>query len=86
MEVLNTNSYHYFTVSAALWLHSPALFLNSLGVGWCDDRAAVVHHLLAEMGYTARLWSLQGHVVPEVLINGRWEVWDTDLGVYYYTR
>jgi hypothetical protein len=39
---------------------------------------------MTQFGYTARVWQLEGHVVGEVLINGRWEMYDPDLKVYYF--
>src|SRR5690606_26197140 len=34
-------------------------------------------------GREARVWGLGGHVIPEVRVNGKWVVYDPDLGVYY---
>ncbi|MGE3600168.1 MAG: hypothetical protein AB7N70_31965 [Dehalococcoidia bacterium] len=34
-------------------------------------------------GYEARVWGLSGHVVPEILVDGRWQMFDPDLAVYY---
>jgi len=31
------------------------------------------YQIMTLSGYEARVWSLEGHVVPEVKINGRWK-------------
>jgi len=77
------NRYHFFPLSGELWYHGPALFFNSTGFGYCDDAASVYYHIMAELGFTARVWGLGGHVVPEVFVNGRWEMYDADMEVYY---
>ena len=63
------------------WIHSPELFINSLGLGYCDDRASVLATLWQAYGLRARIWDLQGHVVPEVLVAGKWQLHDPDIGV-----
>ncbi|MFO1219688.1 MAG: hypothetical protein U1E89_15075 [Burkholderiaceae bacterium] len=65
------------------WAHSPVIFLNSVGFGYCDDVASVYADLARTAGYEARVWGLQGHVVPELRVDGRWEMYDPDLEVYY---
>jgi hypothetical protein len=83
---IRDNRYHFWPLSPAHWNHSPTLFFNSIGFGLCDDSASVFSHLVTAMGYTGRVWELNGHVVPEVLIDGRWEMWDPDLELYYVNR
>ena len=77
---------HGVPITSARWLHSPSVLFNSVGLGFCDDAASAFAVLLRNLGYTTRVWGLDGHVVPEVLINGRWEMYDADLEVYYKTR
>jgi hypothetical protein len=66
--------------------------LNSLGFGFCDDIASVFYSLVTQMGYEARIWNIfspdaqLGHVIPEVLIQNRWEMYDPDLEVYYWNE
>src|SRR5262245_38920939 len=60
--------------------------MNSAGLGYCDDSAALFQELMTALGYTARTWGLNGHVVAEAFVNGRWEMWDPDLEVYYRNR
>jgi len=80
---IRDNRYHFFPITNAGWLSSPSLFFNSAGFGLCGDSANVFYHLMTALGYTARVWRLGGHVVAEVLVNDRWEMWDPDLEVNY---
>ncbi|HSC79035.1 MAG TPA: hypothetical protein VLC08_01660 [Chitinolyticbacter sp.] len=79
-------SRHWTPLTEATFIHRPAYFLRSLGAGFCDDRAAALHWMWLALGYEARVWGINGHVIPEVKINGRWEMYDPDYGVFYYTR
>ena len=78
------NRYHWGPLTGSLWNHDPTLFFNSIGFGLCDDSASLYYHSMTALGFTARVWGLSGHVVPEVFIDGRWEMYDPDLEVYYY--
>ncbi len=77
------NRYHFDPLTASRWNHSPGLFFSSIGFGYCDDSASLFRYLMTAMGFTSRVWMLTGHVVPEVLVDGRWEMWDPDLQVSY---
>ena len=66
------------------WQECPPLFINSLGFGYCDDSATVCYYLWKRMGYTCRVVKLGGHVVPEVEVNGRWEMYDPSFKTYYH--
>jgi len=79
--VKNRYSFHPYTDYA--WGHSPAVFLNSIGFGYCDDSASLYYILAKKSGYEARVWGLGGHVVAEVWIDDHWEMYDPDLAVYY---
>ena len=81
---IRDNRYHFNPMTALQWGHDPTLFFNSIGFGFCDDSASVYYQLMTSLGYTVRVWGMDGHVVPEVLINGRWEMYDPDKKVYYY--
>ena len=83
---IRDNRYHFERLTDAHWYDSPALFLNSAGFGYCGDSASVFYFLVTGMGYSARVWELSGHIVPEVFVNNRWEMWDPDLEVYYENR
>jgi hypothetical protein len=80
------NRHHFDPLTAEQWAHSPVLFLNSIGFGYCDDVATAFAALARAAGHEARVWTLSGHVVPEIRIDGRWEMYDPDLEVYYLNR
>jgi hypothetical protein len=82
-RTLAENTRRGATLSEATWLHGPVRLLNSLGFGYCDDVASAYSLLARAAGYETRVWTLGGHVVPEVLVDGRWEMFDPDVGVVY---
>ena len=77
------HSQHYAPLTGLEWLHDPILFFNSAGFGLCDDLAQVLYHFWTAMGYEARIWGLNGHVVPEVFAEGKWQLLDPDFRTYY---
>jgi len=81
---LSMNTWRGFTLTDAEWIHDPTVLVNSLGFEYCDDVAAALAVLVRSAGGTARVWTLNGHVVPEVLIGGRWRLYDADQGVIYH--
>lgn len=78
------NGYHDYPFSGELWTNDTWATLNSLGWGFCSNFAAVYLKIAEALGIEARIWGLSGHVVPEVRLNGRWQLYDPDLGVFYY--
>ncbi len=80
------NTYHDLPINAQQWWYAYWPTLNSLGFGLCSHVAAVFVEVARAAGYDARVWGLYGHVVPEIFDNGRWQMFDPDLDVYYYTR
>jgi hypothetical protein len=75
--------YHWCPISKEKWLHDPLLLINSIGFGFCDDVASIFAQLSKAAGYESRVWYLNGHIVPEVMTNGIWSMYDPDLSVYY---
>lgn len=71
------------TLTERAWIHEPLTLINSIGFGYCDDVASAFGHLASAAGYDVRIWSLSGHVAPEVMLDGRWQMLDPDIGVYY---
>lgn len=65
-KYLINNSYHYIPLTSEIWLHNPFVFLNSIGSGFCDDVSSVFLQIMGFKNYPARVWALNGHVVPEV--------------------
>jgi Transglutaminase-like superfamily len=80
------NRYHHEPYSPRAWAHAPALFFNSIGFGLCDDAASLFWALATHAGLESRVWFLNGHLVAEALIDGRWVVFDSDLEAYYLDR
>ncbi|MCB0539800.1 MAG: hypothetical protein KDE33_19955 [Bacteroidetes bacterium] len=66
------------------WCHNPNIFINSIASGYCDDLSSHLVLLWDKLGYKARVMGLEGHVIPEVYHNGKWELYDPDLRVYFY--
>jgi hypothetical protein len=99
---IRDHRYHSTPLTELRWQHAPALFLNSIGFGYCDDSASLLYFLWSRLGFEARVWDLGGHVVSEVFVQGRWEMYDAGLPgvsnryydnllgpqqcVYYYNR
>lgn len=82
-KYIKKNNYHFDPITRDIWLHNPFIYLNSIGNGYCDDVAAVFASIMRMKGLKARVWALNGHVVPEVFYNGKWMVFDPDLEVFY---
>jgi hypothetical protein len=80
---LRDSVYHDVFIDPAPWRMSPTVLLNSFGFGLCSSVAYAYRALAAEAGYEARVWALSGHVVPEIKVDGRWQVFDPDLAVFY---
>lgn len=66
------------------WQHNPFVLINSIGFGICDDKAAVLSSLWKTLGYKSRVWTLEGHVVPEIFIKDHWEMYDPHYKEYYF--
>ena len=80
---LRAQAQNYTPLNGDYWLHNPALFLNSLGFGYCDDLSAVFSGLAKAGGKPGRVWSLTDHVVSELYDEGRWQMYDADFQVTY---
>lgn len=74
---------HYYPLDMAYLKNQAHRYLNSRGFGFCSDVATVLSQVWQLLGYPARVWGLNGHVVPEVFANGTWHMLDPDLDVYY---
>lgn len=77
------NTFHSYPFTTDNWQHNPELFLNSLGGGFCDDRASVLAYIYRAMGDSARIIGLNGHVVTEIFYNNKWQMFDPDNEVFY---
>lgn len=76
--------YHHDSFAAERWEHDPLLLINSIGFGLCDDVSSALAFLARERGLAARVWALEGHVVPEINVAGRWQLYDPDIKVVYH--
>src|SRR5690606_28353308 len=65
------------------WQHNPILFLNSIGGGFCDDRASVLAGIWRNWFDSVRVIGLNGHVVSEVYSINKWKMYDADRKVAY---
>lgn len=74
---------HYLPLGMPYLQNQALLYLNSNGFGFCSDSATVLAQVWQLLGYPARVWGLDGHVVPEVFADGVWHMLDPDLRVYY---
>jgi hypothetical protein len=80
---VKSNLQYNIPLTEAVWIHQPTVIFNSLGFGQCDDLAAALAFIWKEMGYEVRVWNLNGHVVPEVLVADKWQMYDPSYDVYY---
>ena len=65
------------------WQHAPIIMINSIGNGQCDDLASTLNLIWKKQGFQSRVWNLEGHVVPEVFVNNKWQMFDPSHRVYY---
>jgi hypothetical protein len=61
----------------------PELIFNSAGYGNCGNQSRFLSQLWLAAGYPARIWSLRGHVVPEVRVDSSWQMYDPNTGVRF---
>jgi hypothetical protein len=64
--------------------HDIIRFFTCYGYGFCDDASQAVAGLAKLSGLNARIWGLDGHVVPEIFAGGRWIMLDADFGAYFH--
>lgn len=67
-------------------IHHPLVLLNSLGYGQCDDLSTLLYFIWIKQGFKARIWGLGKHVVPEVYVNGKWQMYDPSFQAYYLNK
>jgi hypothetical protein len=81
------NRQHDFPVSTQFeWLLEPTLFFNSASFALCGEAAEEVNMLATERGLLGREWKLTGHLVAEIWVVDRWQMYDADYGVYFLDR
>jgi hypothetical protein len=67
-------------------IHHPLIQLNSIGYGQCDDFATLLYFIWIKQGFKARIWGLGKHVVPEIFIHGKWQMYDAAFQTYYLNK
>lgn len=77
------NTFHSNPYTPNVWQHSPVVFLNSIGGGYCDDQSSVLAKIWRYLGYESRVINLGGHVVSEVYNKGKWSMMDADCKTVY---
>jgi hypothetical protein len=80
---LRDSVYHEVPPATTLSYYDPWLTVGSLGWGFCGHVAGAYKVIAEAAGFEARIWGLNGHVVPEIRVDGEWRMYDPDLGVYY---
>jgi len=80
------NIYYDESLTNQNWHYLPYVLVNSLGFGLCNDKAMVLSYIWHELGFGSRLCGLEGHVVAEVYINNKWEMYDPGKKVYYLNK
>jgi hypothetical protein len=78
--------YHSAPLNWTWWRDDPLAAINSIGWDMCGGVSVTFAFLARAAGFEARVWTLEGHNVPEVLVNGNWTMYDPDLAVYYWNR
>lgn len=76
--------YHAKPVTEGAEEHDTVKFFSCYGYGFCDDASQAVAGLAKLCGLQARIWGLEGHVVPEIFAGGRWLLLDSDFAVYFH--
>lgn len=81
---LRDSRYHFYSyITDTAWAGDAMLYLASAGFGLCGHSATALGRVWKAMGYESRKWGLEGHVVSELYADGRWQMFDVDLEVYY---
>lgn len=68
---------------ARWWAESPMISVNSIGFGTCGALADILAKVWQQLGYETRRRELNGHTVTEVLVEGRWALFDADIGGFF---
>ena len=64
--------------------HDVIKFFSLYGYGFCDDTARATATLAELSGLKSRVWELDGHVVAEIMAQGRWRMLDADQQAYFH--
>lgn len=82
-KYISDMTFHSEPFTTENWQHESCLFINSIGGGFCDDRSSVLAKTWREQGFKSRIIGFEDHVVAEVLVKNKWQMYDPDFGVFY---
>ncbi len=54
-----------------------------MGGGYCSQHAIILNNILSEQDFNTRILGLNGHVLNEVFLEGKWRVFDPDFNVTF---
>jgi len=77
------NCYSNASLTKGNWSTSLILYINSIGFGLCGKEAIVLSNLWKLFGYNTRIRGLNGHIVPEVFVNNKWQMLDPAYRVFF---
>jgi hypothetical protein len=75
---------HWYSTLPTREIRDVPKHLAVYGGGLCSDAASVFAGLCGRMGLRSRVVHVNDHSVGEVLVRGRWRMFDPDCGVYYH--
>ena len=79
-EFVHNNYTSVFPLYSSTAFNSVSFFYSAYGMGYCDDTSAHTFELAKHFGIKGRIWHLEGHVLPELYFNERWQVVDAASG------
>ena len=77
------NTIHDLMAFSYSELRDPIRRLNGYSGSLCGDYANTVYLLARSAGLQSRIYYLDGHVVSEIKLNGKWTIFDADHEVLY---
>lgn len=82
-QFVSNETLHGNSISNSFSSENLPSFINSHGLGLCGLRANALFQIWQLQGYESRLSYLNGHVVPELIIDNKWQLYDPDHEVFY---
>lgn len=82
-DFIRKNRFHLTPAEAGGEINQATRLLGVYGYGYCDDAASAAVDVARTLGFPARVWGLDGHVVAEVDFGEGWSLVDGDVEVLY---